>query len=89
MFLICLTVRLNNEEIGLNAGRITKMKPFIDKYNWEQIIYPSEKDDWKKIEKNNVAVAKEKMYPAYVSKYNSSHKKQVILSMISKEKIIL
>ena len=33
MFLICLTVRLNNEEIGLNSGRITKMKPFIDKYN--------------------------------------------------------
>ena len=65
------------------------MKPFIDKYNWEQIIYPSEKDDWKKIEKNNVAVAKEKMYPAYVSKYNSNHEKQVILSMISKEKIIL
>ena len=27
------------------------MKPFIDKYNWEQIIYPSEKDDWKKLRK--------------------------------------
>ena len=30
-----------------------KIKPFIDKYNWEGINYPSEKDDWKNIEKNN------------------------------------
>ena len=24
---------------------ISRIKPFIDKYNWEGIIYPSEKDD--------------------------------------------
>ena len=23
-----------------------KIKPFITKYNWEEINYPSEKDDW-------------------------------------------
>ena len=34
--------------------RITKTKPFINKYNWEVINFPSEKDDWKKFEKNNV-----------------------------------
>ena len=42
-----------------------------------------------KIEKNNVTIAvnvwyaeKEKIYPAYVSKNNSNHEKQVILLMI-------
>ena len=25
--------------------RITKVKPFINKYNWEGIHFPSEKDD--------------------------------------------
>ena len=53
---------------------IIKIKPFISKYNWEGINYPSEKDEWKKIEKNNLTIAlnilytkKEKIYPAYVS----------------------
>ena len=70
--------------------RITKIKPFINKYNWEGTIFPSEKDDWKKFEKNNVTIAlnvlyakKEKIYPAYVSKHNSNREKQVILLMIS------
>ena len=57
----------------------------------EKISFPSGKDDWKKLEKNNVTVAlanvlyvqKEKTYPAYVSKRNSNHEKQVILLMIS------
>ena len=25
----------------------TKIKPFINKYNWEGINYPSENDNWK------------------------------------------
>ena len=35
---------------------MTKIKPFISKYNWEGINYPSEKDDWKKIDKNDLNV---------------------------------
>ena len=52
----------------------------MNKCNWEGINFPSEKDDWKNIEKNietiplNVLHAKkEKIYPAYVSKHNSNH----------------
>ena len=62
---------------------------FINKYNWEGINFKSKKDDWKKIDKNNVTIAlnvlyakKEKIYPAYVSKYNLNREKQVILLMI-------
>ena len=40
-----------------NPQRVTKIKPFTNKYNWEGINLPSEEDDWKKIEKNNVAIA--------------------------------
>ena len=58
--------------------RITKIKPFINKYNREGINLPSGKDNWKKFEKDNVALAlnvlyakKEKIYPAHVSKLRS------------------
>ena len=41
---------------------MTKIKPFINKYNWEEINFPTEKDDWKKIEKNNVTIALNVLY---------------------------
>ena len=44
---------LNHEEIRKNSQRITKTKSSINEYNWEAINILSEKNDWKKIEKNN------------------------------------
>ena len=86
-FRYAVTVALNYEEIKKDPQRITKIKPSIDKYNWKEINFPSEKDDWKKFEENNRTIAlnvlyaqKEKIYPAYVSKYKLW--KQVILLMI-------
>ena len=52
-----VTVVLNNEKIGKNLERITKIKLFINKYKLERLNFPSEKDDWKKIETNNVMIA--------------------------------
>ena len=70
---------LNHEEIGKHAERITKIKLFTSKCKWEGIHFQSEKDDWKKFEKNNVTIAfpvlyvkKEKIYSAYFSKHNSN-----------------
>ena len=51
-----VTVALNYQEIKKDRQRITKIKPFIKKYNQEGINFPSEKDVWKKIEKNNVTI---------------------------------
>ena len=34
---------LNHEEIGTHSERIAKIKPFINKYNWEGMNFPSEK----------------------------------------------
>ena len=51
--------------------------------------FPSKRDDFKKIEKNNVTITlnvlyakKEKPFPSYVSKHNSNREKQFILLMI-------
>ena len=71
------------------STRITKIKPLTNKCNWEGINVPSEKDDWKKIQKNNVAIALNvfyaqngKIYPAYISKHNSNPEEQIILLVI-------
>ena len=53
---------LNYEEIEKNTERITKIKPFINKYNWEGMNFPSEKDDQKKFEKNSVTIALNVLY---------------------------
>ena len=44
-FQYAVTVALNYQEIAQHTKRIAKMKPFINKYKWEGINVPSEKDD--------------------------------------------
>ena len=70
--------------------RIINIKFYINKCNWEEINYPLEKNDWKKIEKNSCFWyfynKKIYIYPAYVSKHNSNGGKPVILFMIPNEK---
>ena len=56
----------------------------MNKYKWEAISFPSGKDDQKKLRKIILVLMfsmleKKKIYPAYVSKHNSNHEKQVIL----------
>ena len=38
------------------------MMSFINKYNWKEINFPSEKDNWKKLEKNDVLIALNVLY---------------------------
>ena len=74
--------------------RLSNIKPFINKYNWDEINYPSKIEDWKTLEKSNPTIAlnilytKEKQtYPAYISKINSNCEKQVVLLIVpNKEK---
>ena len=61
-FQYAVTVALNYEEIEKNWQRITKINSFISKYNWEQINFPLQKDDWTKFEKNNVIIALNVLY---------------------------
>ena len=61
-FQYVLIAVLNREEIKKDLQIITKIKPFINKYNWEEINFSSEKDDWKKFEKKYVIIALNVLY---------------------------
>ena len=61
-FPYAVTAALSYEEIKKDPQKITKIKPFIKKYNWEGIYFPSEKDYWKTFEKNNVTIALNVLY---------------------------
>ena len=45
------TVALYYEEIKWNPERVSKIKSFINKYNWKGINYPSKIDHWNVREK--------------------------------------
>ena len=92
MFSICCNPSININSIDKYQQRITKIKPFIDNYNWNDINFPAIKKDWNKFELNNKNVALNILYVpfntkkveiAYKSKYNLIRDNQVILLMIS------
>ena len=91
-FQYTLTVALNHKQIKSNPERISKIKPFIDQYNWKEIDFPSHSKDWKKFEQNNKRIAlnilfvshnTEKIRFAYKSKHNFKRENHVILLMIT------
>ena len=90
-FQYAVTLALNIDKINDHPERISKIKPFIEKYNWKDIDFPSTSKDWKKFELN-IEVALNILYVphgtkkieiAYKSKHNLTREKQVILLMIS------
>ena len=81
-----------NFKIDKHHQRISKIKPFINNYNWNDINFPAAKKDWNKFEVNNKNVALNILYVpfntkkieiAYKSKYNLIRDNQIILLMIS------
>ena len=48
-FKYAIPAALNYEEIGKDPQRISKIKPFINNFNWKDIAFPSNLKDWKKI----------------------------------------
>ena len=91
-FQYALTVALNYEKIKEDHQRISKIKPFIDQYNWNEINFPPTGKDWKKFASNNKSIALNILYAphntikkchAYKSKYNLSRENQVIPLMIT------
>ena len=53
MLSICYKSHINLwKKIKVQPETITKIQTFLAKYNWEGINYPSEKDNWRNIEKN-------------------------------------
>ena len=52
-FQYAVTLALNINSIDNHPERISKIKPFIDQYNWKDIDFLSMSKDWKKFESNN------------------------------------
>ena len=90
-FQYAATLALNLDRINSHPERISKIKPFIEQYNWNDIDFPSTGRDWKKFKLNNeialnilyVPHNTKKIHIAYKSRYNLTREKQVILLMIS------
>ena len=61
-FQYAATLALNHGKNWKKSEKISKIKHFIDKYNWETINIMSEKDDWKKLEKQSDDCSKCFMY---------------------------
>ena len=91
-FQYAVTVALNRDKIKKDPQRVSKIKPFIDQYNWNDIDFPSTGKDWKKIQLNNESIALNILYVphktgkiqlAYKSKHILTRKKEVIFLMIT------
>ena len=52
-FQYAVTLALNLDKIRKNPQRISKIKPFIDQYNWKDTDFPATSKDWKKFELND------------------------------------
>ena len=89
-----ITAELNHQNVNHNPERISKLKPFINNYNWKDIEFPSHSKEWRKCECNNKTIALNILYvpyetkeirQAYISKHNDERDNQVNLLMITDE----
>ena len=71
-FRYALTVALNHEQIKNNPERISKIKTFVDQYNWNEIDFSSTGKDWKKFESNNKSIALNILYVSYNTEKNKT-----------------
>ena len=91
-FQYAITIALNYDKIKKNHQRVSKIKKYVNQYDWSEINFPSHIDDCKKFELYNKSIALNVLYVsygektirhAYKSKYNLKRENQVILLMIS------
>ena len=85
------TLALNFDNINNHPEKMSKIRPFIDQYNWKDIDLPATSKDWKKFELNNKVALNilyiphntKKIQLSYRSKYDLTYNKQIILLMIT------
>ena len=53
---------LNYQNIEKHPQRISKIKPYVNKYNWQGIKFPAGTKDWKKFEQNNKTIALNRLF---------------------------
>ena len=56
-FEYAIIAALHHQEIERNPQRISKLKPFVNRYNWEDIELTSHSKDWTRFEQNIKSIA--------------------------------
>ena len=87
-----IILSLYHEQIKNNFFRISKIKPYINNLNWNNINFPPQEQDYKTLEMNNKSIAlnilsnlhnTRKISNVYKSEFNKTRKNQVILIIIT------
>ena len=91
-FQYAIIAALNYQNINHNPERISKLKPFIDNYNWDNIDFPAGHKDYSAFEKNKSDIAINILYvphktqeirQAYISKHRKTCNTHANLLMIT------
>ena len=91
-FQYAVATALNYQNINHHPERISKLKPYINNFNWKEIEFPSHSKDWRKSECNNKAIALNILYvpyntkeirQTYISEHNDERNNQVNLLTIT------
>ena len=71
-FHYAIIAALNHQNIDHHPERSSKLKPFINNYNWKDIEFPSHSKDWRKFECNNKTIALNVLYAPYNAKQENN-----------------
>ena len=75
----------NYQNIEKDPQRISKLKPYINKYNWEGINFPAVSKEWQKFELKNDTVALNILYVKHNTKDISVvYRSNIIISVKNK-----
>ena len=93
-FQYSIILSLHHKQIGRNYCRISNIEPFIDKFNWENINFPLQEQDYQQFEMNNKSIAlnvlpanEQKTSHFYKSEFNKTRKIRVILLILTDENV--
>ena len=91
-FAWAIIISMHYDEIGRNHNRMSKLKRYVNNYNWNDINFPTDKRDRDRFEKNNSNIALN-IFSAHetdkqldnirVSKFNRTRPHKVVLLVIT------
>ena len=75
MFSICTaTLALNFDNINNHPEKISKIRLFMDQYNWKDIDFPATSKDWKNFDLNNKVALNILYIPQNTKKIQLTHR---------------
>ena len=91
-FQYAIIAALSYQNIDNHSERVSKLKPFVNNYNWDNIDFPAGHKDYSAFEKNNCDIAinilnvpykTKEIRQAYISKHNKTRNTHENLLMIT------